>query len=184
MRLTLTRHPATACAAITRIEVQVKRHSGDQLELHFFAFGDVEAVKWPAHTEAKRGERLWEESCFECFVRRADWPVYHEFNLATSSQWAAYRFTDYRSGMQVARLQGDPDIRTRPTAKTQVLQARLDLNDLPGLLSVSDWQLGFSAVIEEKDGTKSYWALKHPPGKPDFHHPDCFALSLPATGQP
>ena len=25
------------------------------------------------------------------------------------------------------------------------------------------WQLGLSAVLEEKDGTKSYWALAHPP---------------------
>lgn len=41
-------------------------------------------------------------------------------------------------------------------------------------------QIALSAVIEEKDGTKSYWALRHPPGKPDFHHPDCFALTLEA----
>ena len=41
-------------------------------------------------------------------------------------------------------------------------------------------QLGLSAVLEEKDGTKSYWALAHPPGdKPDFHDPDCFAAQLP-----
>lgn len=42
------------------------------------------------------------------------------------------------------------------------------------------WEAAISAVIEEADGTKSYWALRHPPGKPDFHHPDCFALELPA----
>ena len=41
-------------------------------------------------------------------------------------------------------------------------------------------KLGLSAVIEEIDGTKSYWALAHAPGPPDFHHPDCFALQLPA----
>jgi hypothetical protein len=41
------------------------------------------------------------------------------------------------------------------------------------------WQLGLSAVLEEADGTKSYWALAHPPGdKPDFHHADCFAAQL------
>lgn len=40
-------------------------------------------------------------------------------------------------------------------------------------------QIGLSAVIEEMDGTKSYWALAHPAGKPDFHHPDCFTLELP-----
>lgn len=42
------------------------------------------------------------------------------------------------------------------------------------------WDIALSAVIEEKDGTKSYWALHHPPGAPDFHHPDCFALTLEA----
>ena len=35
------------------------------------------------------------------------------------------------------------------------------------------------AVLEEKDGTKSYWALAHPGGKPDFHDPGCFAAHLP-----
>ena len=25
----------------------------------------------------------------------------------------------------------------------------------------TNWQLGLSAVLEEKDGTKSYWALAH-----------------------
>jgi hypothetical protein len=37
------------------------------------------------------------------------------------------------------------------------------------------WRLGLSALIEETSGRKSYWALAHPPGKPDFHHADCFA---------
>jgi hypothetical protein len=40
------------------------------------------------------------------------------------------------------------------------------------------WRLGVSAVIEESDGAKSYWALKHAPGKPDFHHADSFAYEL------
>jgi len=25
--------------------------------------------------------------------------------------------------------------------------------------------------------------LAHPPGKPDFHHPDCFALELPPASE-
>jgi hypothetical protein len=41
------------------------------------------------------------------------------------------------------------------------------------------WQLGLSAVLEETDGTKSYWALAHGQGdKPDFHDPACFAERL------
>jgi hypothetical protein len=41
-----------------------------------------------------------------------------------------------------------------------------------------NWELGLSVVLEEKNGAKSYWALAHPPGKPDFHHEDCFAHEL------
>ena len=44
----------------------------------------------------------------------------------------------------------------------------------------TQWELGLSAVLEEKDGTKSYWALAHPEGdRPDFHDPVCFAARLP-----
>jgi hypothetical protein len=52
---------------------------------------------------------------------------------------------------------------------------------LPDLPSDAPWLLGLSAVIEEMNGRLSYWALAHPPGKPDFHHADCFALELPAA---
>ena len=31
-----------------------------------------------------------------------------------------------------------------------------------------NWELGLSAVLEEKDGTKSYWALAHPPRQAGF----------------
>jgi hypothetical protein len=36
--------------------------------------------------------------------------------------------------------------------------------------------LGLTAVVEEENGRLSYWALKHPPGKPDFHSPEGFVL--------
>jgi hypothetical protein len=41
------------------------------------------------------------------------------------------------------------------------------------------WRLALAAVIEETNGATSYWALKHPRGKPDFHHADGFVLELP-----
>ncbi|WP_423604253.1 DOMON-like domain-containing protein [Sphingomonas sp. MS122] len=52
--------------------------------------------------------------------------------------------------------------------------------DDPAFGGAGAWEAAISAVIEESDGTKSYWALDHAHGKPDFHHPDCFALELPA----
>jgi len=39
-------------------------------------------------------------------------------------------------------------------------------------------RVALSAVIEAPDGALSYWALRHAPGKPDFHHAEAFALSL------
>ena len=44
----------------------------------------------------------------------------------------------------------------------------------------TQWELGLSAVLEEKDGTKSYWALAHSSEeKPDFHEAACFIAHLP-----
>ncbi len=54
--------------------------------------------------------------------------------------------------------------------------------NLPAELDLDrTWMIGLSAVIEELDGRKSYWALAHAPGKPDFHQRTCFVLQLPAA---
>ena len=55
---------------------------------------------------------------------------------------------------------------------------------LPHAFTGKDLLLAITAVIEERDGTKSYWSLAHPEGAPDFHHPDCFTLHLPARAEP
>jgi hypothetical protein len=55
---------------------------------------------------------------------------------------------------------------------------RLELTALVPTHQEGTLQIGLAAVVEAQDGTLSYWALKHPGGKPDFHHPDAFALKL------
>lgn len=76
-------------------------------------------------------------------------------------------------------LEIDPPI-IRFTTNGARPHAAIQLNLPPHAIG----KFGLSAVVEETDGTKSYWALRHPPGVPDFHHPDCFALELPAPAQP
>jgi hypothetical protein len=40
--------------------------------------------------------------------------------------------------------------------------------------------LNLSAVIERRNGSRSYWALAHPKSnRPDFHTRDCFVAKLP-----
>jgi hypothetical protein len=119
-----------------------------------------------------RTDGLWQTTCFEIFFQRID-GTYIELNFSPSSQWAAYQFESYREGM--APLDIDPPSILYLTDDGQpYISITVDLPDaLNGTLAVS-------AIIEETNGTKSYWALRHPPGKPDFHHPDCFALELAA----
>jgi hypothetical protein len=67
-----------------------------------------------------------------------------------------------------------PRIETRAGTHRYELRAAIELPP-------ADWRLALSAVIEETNGRKSWWALAHPPGKADFHHPDSFVLELPAN---
>jgi hypothetical protein len=41
-------------------------------------------------------------------------------------------------------------------------------------------RIGVTAVIESPAGDLSYWALKHPAEKPDFHDPNGFSITLAA----
>jgi len=122
---------------------------------------------------ASRADELWRHTCFEAFIRRPADPAYYEFNFSPSTQWAAYRFDSYRGGMRAATEIGAPRIAVRSDEATYTLQAAIEFDGLS-----SPFNLGLSAVLEERDGRKSYWALTHPPGKADFHHADCFALEL------
>ena len=141
-----------------------------------FRVEGAEALLVPELKTPARRDDLWKTTCFELFL----WPVgsqsYFEFNLSPSSEWAAYHFIGYREGMAELNLQVEPYVDRGTPPDDFVIEADVDLSDVPG----SALKMGLSAVIEEKDGTKSYWALRHPPGdRPDFHHPDCFALELP-----
>ena len=108
------------------------------------------------------------------FIRSDDREGYEEFNFSPSRSWAAYSFAAYRKGMHDLTL-GMPTITGWGDVTGYAMRVELEL--VAPWASVS--RIGLSAVIEEAEGTKSYWALAHPSGKPDFHHADCFALELP-----
>lgn len=136
----------------------------------------------PPRVRSRRADKLWEITCFELFLHPAGSSAYYEFNFSPSSEWAAYAFDDYRFGMRTLDLILDPCVHPEPelepeeSANEFALEAEVDLASIaPGPL-----RMGLSAVIEEKNGSRSYWALVHPEGKADFHHPDSFALQLPA----
>lgn len=173
MRHALTLHPLTPCAAAIRVAVVVARPDPSSLILEFHVTGALDALSLPPPGAGGRAGGLWQHTCVEAFVQTP--PGYCEFNVAPSTQWAAYRFDAYRDGMRPLEGIAPPRIVVERTAGRFTLRAGLQLPlDARG-------RIGLSAVIEETEGCKSYWALAHPPGKPDFHHADCFALELPAA---
>ena len=181
MRHALTLHPDSRCAAATNVEVEVSVPRSGNLVLQYFVTGKMSDLRMPQVTAPTRSDELWRHTCFEAFVRAPPAAAYYELNFAPSTQWAAYRFSDYRNGMSVAREIDAPRFEVQSDAERYKMQASLDLDRLPSLPGKMVWRLGLSAVIEEASGRKSYWALAHPPGKPDFHHSDSFARELPAV---
>lgn len=176
MRLTLNPHPDCFPTKAIQVEVDVARPGAGELVLHYFVTGAIADLRLPPVMACARRDELWQHTCFEAFIRALGDDAYHEFNFAPSTEWAAYRFSGYRSGMSVATGMDLPRIETRSSGDCYELRSSLTLHHLPGDAA---WRLGLSAVIEEMNGRKSYWALAHPPGKADFHHPDCFVHELP-----
>ena len=170
-------HPQTPSKLVSTVTVDMTYPDDDVLLEFRVEHG--EAVNWPDWKTPARRDELWKTTCFEFFMCVVGDPGYFEFNFSPSGEWAAYRFDSYRAGMQLLDLDCEPRFLWEGRNERSVTKVDLELNFLkPGPL-----QIALSAVIEEVDGTKSYWALAHPPGKPDFHHPDCFALTLPAPEQ-
>ena len=101
---------------------------------------------------------MWQTTCFEAFLRAAGEDGYREWNFAPSGNWAAYDFTGHREGMAEADVGAPPYIRMEDNFTWWAVGRDDRRRRRHGVASS-----GLSAVLEEKDGTKSYWALAHPP---------------------
>jgi hypothetical protein len=178
MRSVLSLHPTSRCEAVSRIEVTVTRSAAGELALRYLVTGAINDLRLPAAAAPGRAGELWRHTCFEAFVRPAPGPAYLEFNFAPSTQWAAYAFSGYRTGMREAGEITAPRIEIEQSDARLELKAYLQINPAPAARSAAAWRLGLCAVIEEAGGRHSYWGLAHPPGRADFHHPDAFALEL------
>jgi hypothetical protein len=176
---TLARHPQTCSRAVRDIDIDVVVGEGSSgsLTLRFGLAGDISALRIPDTRTSRRGDYLWQHTCFEMFVMAEDGPGYREFNFSPSGEWAVYAFRGYRDGGEPG-IELTPGILVRKTMNRLELDAEIRKQDLPpGRLL----RMGLSAVVEDADGVLSYWALQHAPGKPDFHHTDAFALEMALT---
>ena len=178
MQFNLLPHPATSSTDLPfKVWVNVEHAASltavATTNLWFGVSAPAERFVIPAPAEPERTDGLWKTTCFEAFLRPLGERSYREWNFAPSGQWASYQFSDYREDMVEAEVSQPPYIRIEDNFTWWALGASI------AVPADSNWELGLSAVLEEKDGTKSYWALAHPAEKPDFHAPDCFVAKLP-----
>ncbi len=178
-------HPDFRCDAVTRIETDVRWTSQRVLEVSFEVPAGIDDLEPPRASAFGRADELWRQSCFEIFIRSEDQEAYTEFNFALSGQWAVYGFDRYREAMRSVHLWSAPGCAYAYwEGGGLTLTVPLWTGGLDGLVGAGPWRMGLAAVIAEKNGRKSYWALAHPEGKPDFHHADCFALEVPQPSAP
>jgi hypothetical protein len=175
----LLHHPTTPCAQVKSIGVEVTRASGTSIRLRYLLNADLAQIRVPPRVAQMRRDELWRHTCFEAFVTTPDAPQYVEFNFSPSTEWAIYQFDNYRHGMRGVSV-SPPKIDVTSHDDALTLHAELDLAPF-GFKAEQELKLGVSAVIECIDGSISYWAIKHPMPKPDFHHRESFAMLLPSN---
>jgi hypothetical protein len=174
----LTCNGTTPAGAVRAIQARLELGANSALVVSYLLIADMHRLRIPHRAPPRRVDGLWRHTCFEVFLGVPGSPAYCEFNFSPSGEWAAYRFRGYRDGDPLPDEALAPDIASefddaRLTLSAQVRWDRLALIDAGSSLRV-----GLSAVIEAADSGLSYWALKHPADKPDFHHADSFALEV------
>jgi hypothetical protein len=174
-------HPQTPSQAVDSIEARVARTQANDLSLAYTLTGDITRLRLPPVGPWRPGDGLWQHTCFEAFISVKGNEAYYEFNFAPSGEWAVYAFRRYRDITPFHDGGIAPELAVRRTNESLELETVIPVGRLPDIQTGSGLRVGLSAVVEDQAGPLSYWALKHPRGKPDFHHPDTFALEIQPT---
>jgi hypothetical protein len=175
-------HPSTPERA-WRVAARADRRDAGELRMRWMVEGALAGVKVPAPGALRRGDRLWEHTCFEAFVSAEGKPGYVELNFSPSREWAAYAFARYREGAPLTDSRLVPQIVVHRESEMIALDALVALEDLSISYRDAVLRVGLAAVVESTSGRCSYWAFRHPVGRPDFHHEEAFALRLEPPGR-
>jgi hypothetical protein len=181
-RRTLELHRDFTCRAAAASDVEIDLSPSGLLRLGYRVTGDLDLLRLPPAAPPDRTDDLWKTTCFEAFIQPGDGPAYYEFNLSPSTAWATYGFIGPRQDMRPAFEIPAPRIETMAERAGFQLGAEIDL-PLAVFPVGRPWRVGLTAVIEDTSGGKTYWALAHPPGAPDFHSPAGRVLELTASEQ-
>lgn len=161
------------------IAVTVQYNNKGALLLRYTVKGPLGQLCIPPAQTPGPADELWQHTCFELFIALQDNSAYTEFNFSPSGQWAVYKFSGYRQRTDYT-VRRPPTVTTYAFANKLTVAAHIHAQTLPVNPYKSPLILGLSAVLECKQKSHSYWALKHPNQQPDFHHRDSFSCILAA----
>ena len=182
VQLRLQPHPATPCAAVDGLRVELRPLPHGGLCVVYQLTGALSGLVLPGPAPAPASaatDGLWRHTCLEAFIAPAQGTAYTEFNFSPSGDWARYAFNAERVRAPSSPPVPAPQIATGQNARTLTLTATLAADALPATADGAAALLGLSAVIEALDGSLSYWALAHPAATPDFHARAGWTARLP-----
>jgi hypothetical protein len=150
----------------------------DNLAVGYHISGSLREIEIPgSKNNPERRIGLWEHTCLEFFIGEPGLSRYWEFNLSPSGDWNVFRFEHYREGLY--EEMAFPEL---PFKAGQESSNNFNLNLEWGLEKIFEpgraLEMAISAVIENKSGMGSMWALSHPKSGPDFHHRKGFLIRL------
>ncbi len=154
--------------------------SGQRLQLAYRLQGDLGALHWPKVqasqvSQNRRAHGLWQTTCFEAFVQAEQETAYLELNFSPAGLWNAYRFTGYRQPANHPPPMTDRVHLERLEAHATGLLAVVVLTDLwPATTAL---HVGMTAVLHERNGRLTHWALQHGGVDADFHRAGDWRLS-------
>ncbi len=116
-----------------------------------------------------RADSLWNNTCFEMFLKPFGGEDYYEFNFSLSPEWNLYKFSSYR-------LPQPPT--TNADFKLKHLQwtGHKLIIELTAPKLSPQFAVGLTAILKETSQVKHYLALTHAGEKPDFHLAKSFIL--------
>lgn len=162
-----------------RIDATLAHGSDGGLSITYAVHGLNLDLRVPTPHAPAPHDALWQTTCCELFLGAVGQSAYREFNFSPSGQWACYDFADTRRPAARPFDCPPPQIEFERSEDLFKLVAMLPKAALP---KTDTLRIAVSAVLEAEGGLHAYWALAHPPGKPDFHAHAGFVMVLGTLG--
>ena len=153
--------------------------TGFTLKLVYKIVDSKNLLKLPAsfiedENSISRKDGLWNDTCFELFLRPVGKSSYHEFNFSLLPAWNQYFFESYR-------LPQPPQKNDKYTLRKIQWNGHSLEVELFGFNPSEKYEVSLTAVLKEKSDLIHYMAIKHTGPEADFHHADSF-IPLTTTG--